>query len=381
MYIKLAMAGTSNTNGGTSALSSIWTTIGNFITGVWTSPSQITSSLITKESSVVSGTKPTSGIYVSTNISATTSESNWRFTKFHYAKGQNSGAFLASSKFAIYWDTSYGLRIGYTDALDSNAYPTSSFPQTYVSSNGSSAASRWTPGSNDTDLINSRGINVIHVIATDHVFVMQIQTNGNSTQKDYGTFMIGDLEYIPAIDNYSYSSNSRYTPQIYAYWFWPNTMDQGNGVGTVSENATGLYRTNYMDQYGTYRNTPLALDYAGTAHYGNQTGNSLAPCMHPRPMNRVYQIPVTSGDYAHQLIPLMYNGHSDSTDNFGDPRNSRIMSSYRTSEDLGFTGDIITEGSGNFRIFRVHKCGSSNPASAPYNACYAFPEFNIPYGS
>lgn len=384
MYIKLVFNGSSNTSG-TAANKGSWgsmfTALGKIITGVWTSTSQIDATSITKESSVISGTAPTSGMYTY-SISATTSSASLNITKYHYAKGQNANSFQAKSVMYFEWNTTNGFKVRYYDALEGNGYPVTG-TMNYVTSNIATSSPRWQDGSGaNQDLINMSGISVIHCIVTDHVLIIQLQTTGTSTQKDYGTWMIADLEYIPSIDNYAYDSNARYTPQTFAYWFWPDTMDQGNGVGTTSYNATGLYRVNYLDQFGTYRNTPTnGGDAVGTQHYGNQTANSTAPVMHPRPMNRVYQIPVTSGDYAHQLIPLMYNGHSDAIDNFGDPRHSRMMSAFRTSEDIGFTGDIITEGSGNFRIFRIHKCGSQNPSTATYNACYAFPEFNIPYGS
>jgi hypothetical protein len=380
MYLKLVFNGTGSTSGtNTAGWGPIFLTIANFVTGVWTSTSQITSTAITKESSVKSGTAPTSGIYSASNSSSTTNATT-TITKHHYAKGLNGGAFQARSKMQLVWGSSQGFKIRYQDSQDGNGYPTTG-DTSYITSNGGVGSPRWTDGIGNSDLINTNGVSVIHCIITDHVLLIQVQTTGNSTQKDYGTWMIADLEYIPSIDNYAYNSNVRYTPQAFAYWFWPDTMDRGNGSGTTTLNATGLYRPQYLDQYGTFRNTPLGNDWNGTQHYGNQTASSLAPVMHPRPMNRVYQIPVTSGDYAHQLIPLMYNGQSDSTDNFGDPRHSRLMSCFRTSEDLGFTGDMITEGSGNFRIFRIHKCGNQAPDSAAFNACYAFPEFNIPYGS
>jgi hypothetical protein len=377
MYLKLVFNGTGSTVGtNTAGWGPVFTAIGNFASGTWTSLSQITSTAISKESSVISGTAPTSGIYTS-SVTSGTATANASITKWHYAKGLNGGAFQARSIMYLEWGSTQGFKARYYDSQLGNGYPRTD-AMAYVTSSNSTAGPRW-----NGELANTNEVSVIHCIITDHVLVIQVQTTGSSTTKDYGTWILADLEYIPSIDNYAYNSNVRYTPQAFAYWFWPDTMDQGNGVGTTTNNATGLYRTNYIDQYGTFRNTPTNGGDGpnGTQHYGNQTANSTAPVMHPRPMNRVYQVPVTSGDYAHQLIPLMYNGHSDSTDNFGDPRNSRLMSCYRTSEDIGFTGDMITEGSGNFRIFRIHKCGNQAPNSATYNACYAFPEFNIPYGS
>jgi hypothetical protein len=103
------------------------------------------------------------------------------------------------------------------------------------------------------------------------------------------------------------------------------------------------------------------------------------PNLEPQPRNRIYQIPVSSGNFAHQLVPLTYKGHQDDIDNFGDPRRGRLMNCYRTSDGLGWTGDVLTEGSTDYRLFRVHKSGDETMNDSTYNACYAFPEDNIPF--
>ena len=70
----------------------------------------------------------------------------------------------------------------------------------------------------------------------------------------------------------------------------------------------------------------------------------------------------------------------DDADNFGDPRRGRLMIWYRTSDSAGMSGDILTEGTTQYRIFRVHKTGDENMIDANINACYAFPEDNVPFG-
>ena len=71
----------------------------------------------------------------------------------------------------------------------------------------------------------------------------------------------------------------------------------------------------------------------------------------------------------------------DDEDDNGDPRYGRMMNWYRTTDDAGFSGDLLTENSTNYRIFRTHKCGKANRLDAgnDYNACYAFPEDNVPF--
>ena len=56
-----------------------------------------------------------------------------------------------------------------------------------------------------------------------------------------------------------------------------------------------------------------------------------------------------------------------------------MMNMYRISDNAGEDGDVILEGSTRYRIFKPHKTGYQFGYEADVNACYAFPEDNVPY--
>ena len=384
MYVKLVGNGASIT-GGSGAWATLFENIRGLCTGTITSTSQLNNTIINPSQSVITGTAPTSGMYAASSPTSAAAYSTLVLEKYHYARGQNSNAFQARSRVVFYYDTTFGFRVRYTDNTGANMYPyaTSDYYSTSSTSTTVSPSNyKFTDANSNYDLINASGISVIHMIITDHIFVFQIQTTGVDTVKDYYTCILSDLEYLPAIDNYAYNSNSRYTPQVFSYWLWLNCMDRAAAVASAAAAgaAHGVYRQNYLDQFGTFRTTVTGQDVT-SSHWAPATNATYNyPVLEgARCANRIYQVPVSSGEFAHQLIPVEYNGHSDLTDNFGDPRRGKFMSFYRTSDDVGFTGDLITNGSQNYRIFRIHKSGSTVITNGTYNACYAFPENNIPF--
>lgn len=380
MYVKLIGNGASSTAGPTWA--NLFAEIAGLCTGSITSTSQLTNSIINAPASTITGTGPTAGVYRTESLLNNTTSATLTLEKFHYAKGQNSNAFQAKSRIIFAWDQSHGFRIRYADNTSANMYPRPD-PAYYMTSSTDTTVGSWrfVDAAGLNDLVNASGIFSMHMIITDHVMVFQVQTTGTDTVKDYYTFVLPDLEYAPTLDNYAYASNSRYSPQVFAYWLNLNLLERPNTTQSTSAVAHGVYRQNYMDQYGTFRSTPLGQDITttGTTSWFTSSAINVPIIDGARVYNRVYQIPVSTGDFTHQLIPIGYTGHQDGTDNLGDPRRGKLMSCYRTTDDIGFTGDIITNGQQNFRVFRIHKTGSTGITSAAQNACYAFPENNIPF--
>lgn len=382
MYVKLMGNGATNTSG--SVWGNLFSDIAGLCTGSITSTSQLTNTIVNAPASTITGTGPTADMYRVESLLSSSGSATLTLEKFHYAKGQNSNAFQAKSRIIFYFDATYGFRIRYADNTSANMYPRADSNYYMTSSTDTTVGSwRFIDANSANDLSNANGILSMHMIITDHVLVFQVQTTGTDTVKDYYTFVLPDLEYSPTIDNYAYASNTRYTPQVFTYWLALNGLERPNvALGSASV-AHGVYRQNYMDQYGTFRSAPLGQDQAGLATGNWWTSGSVnAPTIDgARVFNRVYQIPVSTGEFTHQLVPIGYTGHQDGTDNLGDPRRGKLMSCYRTTDDIGFTGDIVTNGQQNFRVFRIHKTGSTTMGSAAQNACYAFPENNIPFAA
>jgi hypothetical protein len=264
----------------------------------------------------------------------------------------------------------------YSDINDQNMipHPTADF---HHSSAATSAQPRFTDLVSG-DILNWASLREIHMIITDHIMVIQIQTGQTELESDYLTHILTDLEYMPSVDNYAYASNNRYSPQVCNWFFWQDAMDRAAGIASSFVAGTG--RIQYMDQYGTYRNTAIT-DNGAVSHYSG-SNNTNTMILNPRPYERIIRMPLSNGDFVNQLVPMFANGSQTPTDQLGDPRNGKLMSFFRTTDDIGRTGTIITDGERNYRVFAVHKSGTASPSTAGiYNACYAFPEDNIPFGA
>jgi len=134
-----------------------------------------------------------------------------------------------------------------------------------------------------------------------------------------------------------------------------------------------------MDTDGGYRNTTLS-ETSPRDHWGSQyTTYNQSPTIEPLARSCIYKLHGPSGEDIHQLIPVQYRGHNDYIDFFGDPRRGRFMNFYRTSDNSFDRGDVIIDGTTRYRVFKCHKTGQETQNNAIQNACYAFPEDNVPF--
>lgn len=376
MYAKLVSSGVNSATGTIAALNNIR----GVLAGSITTAAQLNANGHNTGTSYIGGTMPTSGIYTIGATGTSTSyngSGNFYITKYHYAKGQTTG-YAPARQLALNTDRDYSWRFTCYDGQYGNGYPyanTSHFWGAYT--NTTYRYGQIPAYNNQTPAYWKE----MHILMTDTTFAFQIITTGNDTQVDYGTFVLNDLEYSPTIDDHGYAGNVRYAPMISSWWYWGNCMERGDGLTSSDTNNAvhGVANQQFMDQFGTYRNTEL--NDMGNEHYGYHTSSHTnRPMLEPNPRNNIYKIPKSGGEHAHQLVPMHYKGHMDDLDNFGDPRRGRLMNWYRTTNDIGWTGDIITEGSTNYRVFRIHKTGDEAMTTANKNGCYAFAEDNIPFG-
>lgn len=376
MYARLVSSGVGGSTGTIAAMNNLR----GVMAGTITSTAQLNSNGHNQGTSYIGGTLPTTGIYTVGTTSTSTSYNgvaSFTTTKFHYAKGQASG-YTPARQIYINADRDYGWRVTVYDQQYTNAFP---YPNTshYFSSysNTSYQYSIIPPYNNQPP----SGWKEMHLIMNDTTFAFQIISGGTSTQADYGTFVVCDLEYSPSIDPQAFTGNNKYCPTVSSWWAWMNVMEQGDSAaaGAGSNNAWhGVCNQQYIDQYGTYRNTELSD--SSNDHFGyHTTGKTNRPMLEPRPRNNILPMVGSGGSNLHQLVPMTYVGHMDDTDGYGDPRRGRLMHWYRTTNDVGFSGDIITENGTNYRVFRVHKTGDESMIDATNNACYAFPENNVAY--
>lgn len=376
MYAKLVSSGVSGGTGTVAALNNLR----GVMAGTITSTSQLNANGHNQGLSYIGGTMPTTGIYtVNTTSTSTTYDGsgNFYFDKYHYAKGQSAG-YTPFRRIYFYTDRDYSWRMNMYDSAGGNGVPLSNSSHFWGDYNSTTYRYGQIPGYQAQDPVTWKEM---HLLMNDTTFAFQLITTGTDTQVDYGTYVFCDLEYSSTIDDYAYTGNTRYCPTIMGWWAWMNCMERADGLASAGANGAhhAIQNIQFMDQYGTYRNSER--NDQGNEHYGYHAAtHTNYPMLEPQCRNRVYQIPQANGNFVHQLVPVTYKGHMDDADNFGDPRRGRLMNWYRTSDSAGMSGDILTEGTTQYRIFRVHKTGDESMIDANINACYAFPEDNVPFG-
>jgi hypothetical protein len=328
-----------------------------------------TSTPISQGLSAASGTGPSSGMYSTANLSSSTDTGYFDITKYHYAKGQATG-YTPSLKARFYQESTYGMRFTLYSSNGSNGLPYSNDSHMWTNQTSTSTITGRMIGA------HWNNVSEVHMIINDTTFAVQIISTGSDASKEYGTFIWNDIEYNQAIDTAAFAGNSLYCPSI---GIWHVVEGYPEVDGTAATNNRGcIGRSQYLGKDGVYRNTSIQdADYG----WGKQnTVNSTYCTTEPRPRSRIWEMPITGGDKAHQLIPVNYVGHMDDNNEYGDPRRGRLMNLYRTSEGQFQTGDVIVDGSTRYRVFaNCVKAGSTGYSAATHGQAYAFPEDNVPF--
>ena len=332
------------------------------------------------------GTNPTSGMYHTISASGNSTSGQVIFYKKHYATGQTSG-YTPSYKFIINVDSSDGWRVNVYDDNGSNSTPTA------APSNGIGGTTNATY--NRVGGAYGSNLHEMHIIANDTTFMMKVTGDGvtgggTATTRDHGWFVLNDLEYAPTIDNWAYGVDDTYCPSVIVHSAWMNVMDNPIPSETNSNYChLGVGQPRYIDHNGTVR-TATFNAYNATSHYGlEHTANIQYSTINPSPALNQEHFNVSGGDAPiHQLTPVQFVGQHSLRNASGvgvatainkNPRRGRMMNMYRISDNAGNDGDVILEGSTRYRIFKPHKCGYYVGYEADVNACYAFPEANVPY--
>lgn len=336
----------------------------------------------------MAGTNATSGIYhtISTSYSGTTSASV-TFYKKHYATGQTSG-FTPRYKIVINVDPSDGWRVNVYDDNGNNSTPTSG-TNVGIGGNTNASYNRVCGGW-------GREVKAIHMIANDTTFMFKVSGSegfgdgGTDQDRDHGWFVLNDLEYSPTIDNWAYGVDDTYCPSVIVHSAWMNVMDVSIPSETNSNYCHfGVGQPRYIDKDGVVR-TAEFYPHNATYHFGvDQTPARQYSTISPPPALNQEHFNVSGGDAPiHQLTPVQFIGQhslrlaaaqSTATAINKNPRRGRMMNMYRISDNAGDDGDVILEGTTRYRIVKPHKTGFHFGYEADVNACYAFPEDNVPY--
>jgi hypothetical protein len=257
--------------------------------------------------------------------------------------------------------------------------------------------------------IGSDGTQEIHMIINDST--LAISARGADTadipQLAYTLMHHSDFRKT-TYDNYLIAGNSAYYPGAWVYQMVYNGWQNNYTGGGIEDNYNyGIWRWQYGQTKGGYRN-PVSFTYPTQ----NKTDNfyqrvntgivanaSTAPTLLPRPGLRIFEVidPAT-GTLVPPRIPLVYDAmgwrsHNNGVLASGASQDmslySEFLDVYRTSDGVGWTGEIVTDNSVNYRIFRGQKTGgqayTSGSTAYPgrefnggyHTSCFLFPEDNV----
>ena len=323
------------------------------------------------------GTDATSGIYSSSTMSSYLggASSSWYYdftiTKYPYSKNQTSG-YDPSTQINFRSKTDYGFRWSLKDSANTFKVPTTSSSHTWTSQTNISYASFSR---------HQQGI-TFHIIRNDTTLFMAVHNHTDTAAgQDGGVLCVADHEYDSSLDSYMHSQNTKWYPGSTMWSYVTNSLfeDNNTATGTSNVNWYGIFRHEYLDAAGTNTRTGQVND-ASDWHFGGLNVNPHYYAQwYPHAYMGIDSTQIASGEI-HQLIPMTYQGNNNypPTTGYGDPRISRIMNVYRTTDNQTH-GERFQHGSDYYRVFRFQKTGDDARGVAPRDACIAFPENNIAF--
>jgi len=354
------------------------------ITGTITNTSGLNSTVFNRGASVITGARPTNGIYTARNTNtgsqAQYNDQYFVFRKYHYGMTINS-SYQPYREFYFRWVNDWG-----------------QVPRMYThySQNGlpGNTGGDWNGYTNTTNGIYqvNHGLGSQWYswegIVNDKVFVLRSNRNSNTQDWHFFASMI-DQEYQPNLDDHLFSQYADYCPTV-GVWSADKKLEQNHTSGQVD--ATNdrkqflVFKNQVVGEHTNGQNTAIALNSGySTGYYSTQTRmpdytSFWPPAWHETPQ----RIPMSNGDNAYMIQPMMYEGSYGTTirqtRHWDYKGKARMMNFYRTNDDSFYTGERVTDADGNvYRAFRIHKVGGDadhwgyNIAVAK-NGTYLFPE-------
>lgn len=354
MFLKYAIKPTANANDNTAFMSDLL----NVLNGTYTSVSQFNTSVCNTALSELTGTINTSLYQVQASASTYI-----RLDKFHYQKNAATG-FEPKSEIYIRWQySSYPLAIRFGNHNSSNYWPYNSINHYWMNSQGA--------GLNSVYIYDYSNI---YVWANDEQFIIHADENGAALQQRSNTAGIYDWETSDA-DVFAYGVNNLYSPQLYIYA--QDRYLSGSAAQDTSWSQFACGRSTYLANDGSiagassWPNSTInatSEQYASSASYGIYN-------ISPNPIVNIYSTTTTTGE-SNYLIPVQAVAHGKHP-TIVPTVYGKLTNFYRTTTNLGVTGDTVTIDGTDYAILAMNKGGgawASPSANNVDNQCYLIPK-------
>lgn len=351
MFLKYAIKSGVSSNEYTTFISDLL----NILNGTYTSVSQFNTTVCNTALSELTGTINTSLYQVQAS-----SSNFFRLDKFHYQTNAATG-FEPKSEIYIRWAySSYPLAIRFGNHNSSNYWPYNT-TNYYWMNNGSQNSIHLSDYSN------------IYIWANDEQFIIHADENGSSLQQRGNTAGLFDWETSDA-DVFAYGVNNLYSPQLYI--FAQDRYLSGSAGQDTSWSQFACGRHTYLSNDGSI---------AGASSWPNSTINATAEQysssvsyglynISPNPIVNIYSTTTTTGE-SNYLIPVQavaYGKHPTIVPTvYG-----KLTNFYRTTTNLGVTGDTVTIDGTDYAILAMNKGGGAwgQSANNTDNQCYLIPK-------
>tara|TARA_B100000963_G_scaffold360188_1_gene390109 strand:+ start:1556 stop:2776 length:1221 start_codon:yes stop_codon:yes gene_type:complete len=349
------------------------------IMGTITAASGLQSYYFNQSTSIITGSRPSTGIYHTTGCydnlgsSDSSNEHYFQFYKKHHGYLQDNTNANMQRGCHIYTDSTYCIfpRMG-TNFSNSKSGISNRFPN---------SMGGWLDASSSSDpAINYNNPHYWHSIegiVNDKVFMLKVNRSQYTTSAPDMIFMMVDQEYQANYDNYTRSQFQYHCPTVAIYHAEFN-LEQNNTVGKTSTSGASsgnlfgkvqMYGLNYpngsnhSDSYSQARNM---------GQYTTNTSYSSYASLMPPPWYELYgRSPIANGDRGFIMQPLLFVpqiGLNRTAGNHKDHKEwSRLVGLWRTADDSFYSGERVLDGDNNaYRAFRAYKVAGIDTSSSGY---------------
>tara|TARA_Y100000287_G_scaffold1097_1_gene999 strand:- start:78 stop:1298 length:1221 start_codon:yes stop_codon:yes gene_type:complete len=369
------------------------------IMGSITTTSGLDSTYFNQSASIITGSRPSTGIYHQTNAYNNLSSSDasdeyyFQFYKRHHGYLQDNTNANMQRAFTLDTNSTYSLiprmctNVSNSKNGGSNRFPNS----TGGWLDGGSTSDPSVVGNNPYYWHSLEGI------VNDKVFVLKVNFSQYSTGYADLFFAMVDQEYQSNYDNYTRSVFPYHCPTV-AILHGEFNLEYNNTVGKTSTSGTyagnlfgkvqmyGKNSVNGSNHYDSYTSSYHMGQYTSTTSY-----DSYASLMPPSWYAMYGRTPLSNGDKGFVMQPLLFCPHIGNmrlgNDHIDYKEWARLIGMWRTADDSFYSGERVVDGDGNaYRAFRVYKVGGLDTSSTGYtydwgydhahsnSAVYLFPE-------
>lgn len=357
----------------------------NVILGNITATSGLNSTVWNRSRCVITGSRPTSGIYTN-GVSNTTTNASYNdyyfaIRKYHYGKTINS-SFNAYRELSIRWHDNWGFS------------PRMATHSTSQNTSGNWAYG-WSGNSNTTtapeyqQLDSPYEVLEIEGIVNDKVLFIRVNRDDNVAGWKFNFAMI-DQEYQANLDDHLSASYQYWCPTIEIVSI-DHGLEANNTVGRTNTNADykvwKMYKSQVVGQNTNGYNTSVDITgYQNTGYDHTDTVRGHYVSMYPFMWWEMpQQIPMPNGDNGYIMQPMLCRTGLGTKvfagQHYDYKEYARMMNFYRTNDDSFYTGERVLDADGNaYRAFRLNKCGGANAYYAYNHSVYKNAVYLIPEG-